>query len=142
EGIVWLMFSPRELQDRLQKSADGTAWLPPGASVCVAFSGGLDSTVLLHAFARLAREPGGYRVRAVHIDHGLQSDSVLWRDQCEREARALQVEFDSIRVAVTRIDELGLEAAARNARYDALAEALRPGEYLLTGQHADDQLET
>lgn len=136
------MFSPRELQSRLQKSAGGAALLPPDAAVCVAFSGGLDSTVLLHSFARLAAEPDSYRVRAVHIDHGLHSDSALWRDHCEREARALQVEFKSIRVDVTGIDELGLEAAARDARYDAFATELRAGEYLLIGQHADDQLET
>ena len=145
------MFSPRELQNRLQRPAGGTALLPPDASVCVAFSGGLDSTVLLHSFARLAAEPGppsgisqhlAYRVRAVHVDHGLHADSALWSNHCEREARALQVEFTSIRVGVTGIAELGLEMAARDARYDALAKQLREGEYLLIGQHADDQLET
>lgn len=136
------MFSPRELQDRLQGTVGGTALLPPDAAVCVAFSGGLDSTVLLHSFARLAHEPVAYRVRAIHIDHGLHAESTLWRDHCEREARALQVEFTSMRVAVTGIDEVGLEAAARDARYGAFEQALRPGEYLLVGQHADDQLET
>ena len=136
------MFSPRELQDRLQKTAGGTPLLPADGSVCVAFSGGLDSTVLLHSFARLAKESAAYRVRAVHIDHGLHVDSPLWREHCEREARALQVEFSSVRVDVTGIDELGLEAAARDARYDAFAKELRSGEYLLVGQHADDQLET
>lgn len=144
------MFSPRELQSRLQAKGGRIALLPPDAAVCVAFSGGLDSTVLLHSFARLAVEPGPpsgiprhhYRVRAVHIDHGLHSDSTQWRDHCEREARALQVEFTSMRVDVTGIDELGLEAAARDARYDAFAKQLRAGEYLLIGQHADDQLET
>lgn len=136
------MFSPRELQDRVQSRGGGRALLPPDAAVCVAFSGGLDSTVLLHSFARLAAEPNSYRVRAVHIDHGLHADSALWRDHCERQAQALQVEFTSIRVAVTGIDEVGLEAAARDARYDAFANELRPGEYLLVGHHADDQLET
>lgn len=125
------MFTPRELQDRIQGK------LPRDAAVCVAFSGGLDSTVLLHSFAQL-----GYRVRAVHIDHGLHADSPLWRDHCERQARALQVEFTSVRVDVTGIEEIGLEAAARAARYDAFARELRPGEYLLVGHHADDQLET
>ena len=85
------MFSPRELRNRMQGPAGGAALLPPDASVCVAFSGGLDSTVLLHSFARLAAEPGEYRVRAVHIDHGLHSASTLWRDQCEREAQARDV---------------------------------------------------
>jgi len=136
------MFSPRELQERVQGKSGGRALLPPDAPVCVAFSGGLDSTVLLHAFARLATEPNSYRVRAVHIDHGLHADSALWRDHCERQAQALQVEFTSIRVAVIGIDEVGLEAAAREARYDAFAKELREGETLLVGHHADDQLET
>lgn len=135
------MFSPRELQNRLQKTAGGKVLLPADAQLCIAFSGGLDSTVLLHSFARLAAE-SGYRVRAVHIDHGLHGDSALWRDHCEREAKALNLEFTSLRVAVTGIAELGLEAAARDARYNAFANELRPGEYLLVGQHADDQLET
>lgn len=125
------MFTPRELQDRIQGK------LPADAAVCIAFSGGLDSTVLLHSFVRL-----GYRVRAVHIDHGLHADSPLWRDHCERQARALQVEFTSVRVDVTGIDEIGLEAAARDARYEAFAKELHPGEYLLVAHHADDQLET
>ena len=137
------MFSPRELQNRLQRHAGGKTLLPAAADLCIAFSGGLDSTVLLHSFARLAAGSGdGYKVRAVHIDHGLHSDSALWRDHCEREAAALNLEFTSLRVAVTGIDELGLEAAARAARYNAFANELRPGEYLLVGQHADDQLET
>jgi tRNA(Ile)-lysidine synthase len=136
------MFSPRELQDRLQGRIGGRALLPPDAAVCVAFSGGLDSTVLLHSFARLAAEPNSYRVRAVHIDHGLHADSALWRDHCERQAQSLQVEFTAIRVDVTGIEEVGLEAAARDARYDAFSKELRPGEYLLVGHHADDQLET
>jgi tRNA(Ile)-lysidine synthase len=130
------MFTPRELQDRIQGK------LPPDAAVCVAFSGGLDSTVLLHSFAQLAAEQGSYRVRAIHIDHGLHADSALWRDHCERQARALQVEFTAIRVNVIGIEEVGLEAAARDARYDAFVKELRAGEYLLVGHHADDQLET
>lgn len=126
----------------MQGKTGGRVLLPPDAAVCVAFSGGLDSTVLLHSFARLAAEPHSYRVRAVHIDHGLHADSARWRDHCERQAQSLQVEFSSIRVDVTGIDEIGLEAAARDARYNAFAKELRAGEYLLVGHHADDQLET
>ena len=127
------MFAPSELHQALIRLA-----LPPDAAVCVAFSGGLDSTVLLHAMARLH----GYRVRAVHIDHGLHADSSSWRSHCEQQARSLQVELISRSVRVEQIDEIGLEAAARAARYQALSEILREGEYLLSAHHADDQLET
>ena len=98
--------------DRLALPADAEP-------VCVAFSGGLDSTVLLHSLARLAAEQRSYRLRAVHIDHGLHADSAQWREHCEQQARSLQIEFTTVRVAVERIDEFGLEAAARDARYDA-----------------------
>lgn len=127
------MFAPSALQQQLDRLA-----LPPDAAVCVAFSGGLDSTVLLHALARLPR----YQLRAVHIDHGLHANSPLWRAHCEQQARSLQIELISRTVRVEHIDQIGLEAAARAARYDALSRILRGGEYLISAHHADDQLET
>ncbi len=81
-------------------------------------------------------------MRALHVDHGLHADSDSWREHCELQARALQVEFVSLRVTVERVGELGLEAAARSARYGALRQSMQPGEYLLSAHHADDQLET
>lgn len=131
------MFEPTELRTRLDRLA-----LPADAALCVAFSGGLDSTVLLHSLARLSAEQRSYRLRAVHVDHGLHADSARWREHCEQQARSLQIEFATVRVAVERIDEVGLEAAARDARYDALRNIVRAGEYLLSAHHADDQLET
>jgi tRNA(Ile)-lysidine synthase len=132
------VFSPSELHqlDRLG--------LPPDAAVCVAFSGGLDSTALLHAMARLraASRISGLRLRAVHVDHGLHADSSSWRVHCERQAGSLQVELISRTVRVEQIEKIGLEAAARAARYQALSQVIRAGEYLLSAHHADDQLET
>jgi tRNA(Ile)-lysidine synthase len=127
------VFSPSALHQQLQCLP-----LPGDAAVCVAFSGGLDSTVLLHALARLR----AYPLRAVHIDHGLHADSSSWREHCEQQARSLQVELISRTVRVENIDAIGLEAAARAARYEALSHILGDGEYLLSAHHADDQLET
>lgn len=92
--------------------------------------------------ARLRAELGTYRLRAVHIDHGLHADSSSWRAHCEQQARSLQVELISQAVRVERVEEVGLEAAAREARYRALSHILHAGEYLLSAHHADDQLET
>ena len=131
-------FSPSELLISLETRLA----LPHDAAVCIAFSGGLDSTVLLHALARLATGQRGYRLRAAHVDHALHSDSARWREHCEQQARSLQVDLVTARVNVERVDELGLEAAAREARYGAFRQMLRPGEYLLSAHHADDQLET
>jgi len=105
----------------------------------VAFSGGLDSTVLLATLCRL--EPPA-RVRAAHVDHDLQPQSREWSEHCARVAAAHGVEVVSVRVAVDRASGEGLEAAAREARYGALRDLLLPGEWLLTAHHADDQLET
>lgn len=122
-------------------------------SLCIAFSGGVDSTALLlgavalrdqrPATEREGDDPGvGLQLRAVHVDHGLHGDSPRWVEHCARCCAGLAVPLDVLRVQVARQSPHGLEAAAREARYAALAAALRPGEWLLTAHQADDQLET
>ncbi|MBM7454944.1 tRNA(Ile)-lysidine synthase [Oceanisphaera litoralis] len=118
-----------------------TADLTPDTGLLVAFSGGLDSTVLLALAARLAREQGR-AVRAVHIAHGLQAAAEPWPAHCARVAESLGVACETIRVQVELGPRVSLEAAARKARYHALAGAMQPGEILLTGHHLDDQAET
>lgn len=115
---------------------------PADMRLCLSYSGGLDSTVLLHAARRLCLEGAPWRLRAIHIDHGLQTSSAQWARHCADTASSLGVEFLQIRVQVAPEAPEGLEAAARRARYDALRVALRPQELLLTAHHADDQLET
>jgi tRNA(Ile)-lysidine synthase len=112
------------------------------AELCVAYSGGLDSTVLLQALARAIVDRPNYRMRAAHVDHQLHPDSASWREQCGRVAQSLQIEFVPLVVDVAADRESSPEAAARDARYAALRQILRPNEVLLTAHHADDQLET
>jgi tRNA(Ile)-lysidine synthase len=111
------------------------------APLCVAFSGGPDSTALLHA---LAHEPRARArgLRAAHVDHGLHADSTRWAAHCARFCQELDVPCALLRVEVPRDDGKGLEAAARQARHAALAGQLRDGEWLLFGHHRDDQVET
>lgn len=109
------------------------------ARYLVAFSGGLDSSVLLHALAKAAL-PGTVPVEAIHIDHGLHPDSADW-------ARAAQVFSDECGVPcqVVRVDVGGVggpEAAAREARYRALEAEMRTGDWLLSAHHVNDQAET
>jgi tRNA(Ile)-lysidine synthase len=115
--------------------------LPTAASgdLLVAFSGGLDSTVLLHA---LAAQRERHTIRAIHINHGLHSDAAQWESHCAQTAAKLHIEFSSRIVAVPSNPDEGVESAARRVRYEALRSALRPNEALLTAHHADDQLET
>jgi len=99
--------------------------------------------VLLHALASARR--GGYAppdLAAIHIDHGLQPDSLFWAESCRAQCRQLGITLTVERVQVEHTLGAGPEAAARNARYAALMRHLGPGEVLLTGHHQDDQAET
>ncbi|KRP60852.1 tRNA lysidine(34) synthetase TilS [Pseudomonas trivialis] len=106
----------------------------------IAFSGGLDSTVLLHLLASLAKTQTLPSLYAVHVHHGLQAAADAWPDHCQLICDSLQVPLRVMRVQVQ--PGASLERAAREARYQAFSEVLGAGEVLLTGQHRDDQAET
>lgn len=111
----------------------------------IAFSGGLDSTVLLHALADLRTSAPQYAnipVIAIHVDHGLQADSGAWQAHCAQFSAGLGVRFESLNVTVETDAGNGPEAAARDARYSALGAMLRGGDWLLSAHHRDDQAET
>lgn len=111
------------------------------APLLLAFSGGLDSTALLH---RLASDPSfrGNNLRAVHVHHGLHAQADAWATHCQRFCDTLGVTLLVVRVDVARDSGEGLEAAARQARYAAIRDMLAPGEVLVTAHHRDDQAET
>lgn len=107
----------------------------------LAYSGGVDSHVLLHLLASL---PGDERptLKVIHIDHGLNPDSAEWASHCKKTVEALGLSCEVIKVEVTQLNELGLEAAARQARYQAFKQRLGDKDCLLTAQHQHDQAET
>jgi tRNA(Ile)-lysidine synthase len=104
----------------------------------VAFSGGMDSAVLLHALANVASQTP---VVAVHINHGLHDDADGWAEHCRQAVETLDLDF-IYRAVVVNVDGVSLEAAARDARYAELATLLRPGDFLLSAHHQSDQAET
>ena len=108
-------------------------------TVYVAYSGGVDSHVLLHI---LAHSTYRSQIVAVYINHGLQSAADAWGHHCASVCEQLELSFLSISVNVARIAGESLEEAARNARYEAFKPLLAQGDVLLTAQHADDQAET
>lgn len=122
--------------------ADWLARHHPAAGYVLAYSGGLDSHVLLHLCARLAHADRRYAFRALHVHHGLQSAADAWPQHCAAVCAALGVPFKLLRVDARAAPGQSPEEAARLARYGALSAALRAGEALLTAQHADDQAET
>ena len=129
--------SPQPLIESVHASL---AHLPPGGIV-VGFSGGMDSSVLLHVLTQVpdARARG---LRAIHVDHGLHADSTRWTQHCRTFATNLDIALDVIAVDVEREAGTGLEDAARRARRAAFAQALAPGEILALAHHRDDQAET
>jgi tRNA(Ile)-lysidine synthase len=129
-------FGPQWLRGRLEQLLPGF----PDVALCVALSGGLDSTALLAALAGMRGE--GLALRAVHLDHGLHPNATRWSAHCRKLARQLGVPLKVLSVQVPRERGASLEEAARLARYRCLAGQLRAGEALLTAHTQDDQLET
>lgn len=134
-----MSFAPQRLRASLERWLLEAGAEPTGH--CIALSGGLDSTVLLAALAatRVAASPP---LRAIHVDHGLHPDSALWSAHASEVSSRLGVPCDVARVDAAAARGESPEAAARAARYAALAARLREGEVLLTAHHGDDQLET
>ena len=128
-----------EFLERLRAALDRLP-LPGGAPrFAVALSGGVDSMVLLAAMRCVVPES---RLIALHVDHSLHASSAQWAEHCRRFAAAQGVAFACRRVDIPGDAAQGVEAAAREARYAALAKMIAPGDVVLTAHHGDDQLET
>jgi len=106
----------------------------------IAFSGGLDSSVLLHLLVSLAKTESFPPLSAIHIHHGLQTAADAWPQHCQSVCDALGVPLLIERVTVQ--PGASLERAARDARYAVFSALTQANEVLLTGQHRDDQAET
>ncbi len=112
-----------------------------GQQLCVAFSGGADSTALLAALATVrARHRLG--LRAVHVNHHLQPAAQAMARAARANARGLAVRCQVIDAPVRVARGDSPEAAARAVRYQALRAHLKKGEWLLLAQHQDDQVES
>ncbi|NKB64589.1 MAG: tRNA lysidine(34) synthetase TilS [Gammaproteobacteria bacterium] len=107
----------------------------------VGFSGGCDSQALLHAMSDLRRHYD-INLLALHFDHGLNHDSVLWQEQCEQLCIDLKVPFFSHRQVIRTKAGESLEARAREARYAWFEQITDEDRVILTAHHFDDQVET
>lgn len=131
--------------DRLTQQVQSViaASQPPPDSVVVMFSGGLDSSSLLHCAARALNLP----VMALHVNHGIHQQADDWAKWCQQRAQSLGIECVTTQVLVQPQPRTSLEAQAREARYAALHKLLetdfsRARVAVLFAQHANDQLET
>lgn len=132
------------MAELLASISPGLASLLNRSRWLVGYSGGLDSTVLLHVLNRfLAQQQGQIpELLAIHIHHGLSASAEHWQQHCEFFCGQLGINLTCRRVVLPEQQAQGPEAAARAARYDAINSCRQPGDILFLGHHADDQLET
>lgn len=134
--------SNRRLEFSARTLAAVLAHYPRPRRYVVAYSGGVDSSVLLHALVVLIRTASWQTaVDAVHVHHGLHPRADTWAEHCARECERLQIPLICQRVRVEQ-GAAGLEASARDARYQVLRAYMQHDDVLLTAHHADDQAET
>ena len=107
----------------------------------IAFSGGVDSSVLLHLLtAYREQEQSCPDIILLHVNHGISPYADEWQAQCEARAKQYGVNFHCEKV--TNLDKNTSESQLRSARYQRFESFLQPGDCLLLGHHGDDQAET
>lgn len=132
-----MSFSAATLHAALEASVPAQA-----GGLVVGLSGGADSAALLRAAAALGKSFRALPLRALHVDHGLQTAAANLRAACVALCEQLRVPLRVVPVEVSREAGVSLEAAARAARYAALGLEMQPRECLLTAHHREDQAET
>lgn len=125
----------------LKKFAQQLAeYAPHQQKFLIAFSGGLDSTALLWLFKQLSTEQPQLKIRAIHIHHGLSHNADYWAQHCAKLCHQFDIPLLIERVQVDL--NQGIEAGAREARYQAISAHLHKQEWLVTAHHQQDQAET
>jgi len=108
----------------------------------IAYSGGIDSHVLLSLINELNCGEDAIPLDAIYVNHNLQDDSGIWGEHCSQVCQSLGVSFKQLSVNAKAKKGESPEEKARLARYQALTKELKESEWLLTAQHKDDQAET
>ncbi len=130
-----------DLFQRFSRSLASLLEQSGASSVVVAFSGGLDSSVLLHLCQRYAAATP-IAVRALHVHHGLSANADSWQQHCRQYCEALGIAYQCLSVKVPQGARISVEEAARTARYQALDAELMSDGLLVTAHHRQDQVET
>ncbi len=127
-------FQPRRLLEILKR-------FPCKGAYRAAFSGGADSSALLHALSELGRQLPR-PVQAIHVHHGYHADADEWESHCQAFCRQREIDLRCVRVAPNLASGRGPEAELRHQRYRAFEQMLEPGDLLLLAHHSGDQAET
>ncbi|WP_353570005.1 tRNA lysidine(34) synthetase TilS [Candidatus Albibeggiatoa sp. nov. BB20] len=112
---------------------------PATQHIWIAYSGGVDSHVLLHL---LAQQVPTTTLHAIHVHHGLQAQADDWAQHCSQICQQLDIDFHLVHVQIDVDSGQSIEALAREARYQAIQKSISADDVVLTAQHADDQAET
>lgn len=115
--------------------------LPTCNRLLVAYSGGMDSHVLLHGLIGIRNQLSA-EIHAVHVNHGLQSHAQQWTEQCSKFCKQNAIPITVLEIDASSEKGESPEAVARARRYQAISELMQEGDILLTAHHSDDQAET
>ena len=129
--------SPGELPGRV--AAEIAPAIFPAAHLALGLSGGIDSVVLLSVLLELAPRLQ-FSLRAVHVNHGISPNAGRWAEFCAELCGRSNIPLQQESVDITPFRDLGLEGAARRARYEAFARV--DADFIVLAQHRDDQAET
>ena len=106
--------------------------------IWVAFSGGVDSHVLLHILSKILPRD---KITAIHINHGISKNAKDWEDHCQNITKNLGIKFISKHINITR-ETPNLESVLRNKRFNHFCEIIPKDGTLCLGHHGNDQIET
>ena len=129
-----------EIQDKIYQSfLENLKQDNSNLEILMGFSGGLDSSVLLHLLSQM-RAKLNFKLKAIHVHHGLSSSADDWLNFCKEKCKLLDIEFHSEKVKINEKTSLGIEGEARKLRYKAIKETQK--DIVALGHHQNDQAET
>ena len=130
-----------KLFENIKRQSSSKSIEPNKLSFAIAYSGGLDSSVLLHASLELLKVGYIGSLRAIHVNHGIYPDSNQWETFCENRCRQNNIPFFCQKFYLAKNNATS-ELDARKVRYQYFETIIEKGEYLLFAHHQDDQVET
>ncbi|WP_286232870.1 tRNA lysidine(34) synthetase TilS [Thalassotalea sediminis] len=110
--------------------------------ICLAYSGGVDSQVLLHLFSRLMSVSPHVNVFACHVNHGLSQYADHWQTFTQEQCHKFNIQYQTQSVHLVKQPRQSVEALARDARYHVLDQITPENAVIVTGHHINDQMET
>ncbi len=109
--------------------------------ILVAYSGGIDSTVLLYLADKLAKQEK-INISAIHVNHNINVDSKKWENHCKNFCKNIDIPLIIKNINIELNSKESIEESARNKRYTAIYSIMKENTVMMTGHHADDQVET